>query len=107
MSSEDKPTKSIIATKGAPNLTTAMMNGKASAVAPKLSDDDHVEMEDIISSGPEEIEDDIMQLARIGDVPAMERLFESGKYEATYADKEGITPLHVCIIGRFCSLDGG
>lgn len=40
-------------------------------------------------------EDDIMQLARIGDVPAMEKLFESGDYDATYADVEGITPLHV------------
>jgi hypothetical protein len=88
MSGEDKPAKRV------PNL--AIMNGKGAAVAPKLSDDDHVEMEDIIASGPEEIEDDIMQLARIGDVPAMERLFDGGKYEATYCDDEGITPLHVC-----------
>ncbi len=40
-------------------------------------------------------EDDIMQLARLGDVPAMEKLFESGDYDATYVDDEGITPLHV------------
>lgn len=40
-------------------------------------------------------EDDIMQFARIGDVPAMEKLFESGDYDATYTDGEGITPLHV------------
>jgi hypothetical protein len=97
MSSEDKLTKSTIATKGSPSL--AIMNGKAAAVAPKLSDDDHVEMNDIIASGPEEVEDDIMQLARIGDIQAMEKLFDSGKYEATYCDAEGITPLHVCSIG--------
>lgn len=36
-----------------------------------------------------------MQLARIGDVPAMEKLFESGEYDATYTDDEGISTLHV------------
>jgi hypothetical protein len=97
MSSEDQLTTSTIAPKGAPSL--AIMNGKAAAVAPKLSDDDHVEMEDIIASGPEEVEDDIMQLARIGDIQAMEKLFDSEKYEATYCDAEGITPLHVCSFG--------
>jgi palmitoyltransferase len=40
-------------------------------------------------------ETDIMQIARIGDVQAMEKLFESGRYDATYTDDEGITPLHV------------
>lgn len=40
-------------------------------------------------------EDDIMQVARIGDVPAMEKIFESGEFDATYHDDEGITPLHV------------
>lgn len=39
---------------------------------------------------------DIMQIARIGDVAAMEKLFESEKYDATYCDDEGITALHVC-----------
>ncbi|KAI0480719.1 hypothetical protein GGR56DRAFT_627287 [Xylariaceae sp. FL0804] len=37
---------------------------------------------------------DIMQLARIGDIPAMERLLETSEYDATYTDGEGITPLH-------------
>lgn len=41
-------------------------------------------------------EEDIMQFARTGDVPAMEKLFESGDFDATYTDDEGITPLHVC-----------
>lgn len=40
-------------------------------------------------------EKDIMQLARIGDIVAMEKLFESGEFDATYSDDEGITPLHV------------
>lgn len=38
---------------------------------------------------------DIMHLARVGDVPAMEALFAAGEYDATYTDAEGITPLHV------------
>lgn len=38
---------------------------------------------------------DIMQLARVGDIVAMEKLFESGEFDATYSDDEGITPLHV------------
>jgi hypothetical protein len=44
----------------------------------------------------QEEQKDIMQLARIGDIPGMEKLFESGQSDATYADDEGITPLHVC-----------
>jgi ankyrin repeat protein len=71
--------------------------GKASAVAPKLSDDDHVELEDMLPTGPEvSPEEDIMQLARLGDIQAIERLYDSGKYEPSYCDPEGITPLHVC-----------
>lgn len=69
-----------------------MPNGKASAVAPKLSEDENVEMDDILTQSPE---DDIMQLARVGDIQGMEKLFDSGKYDALYEDHEGITPLHV------------
>lgn len=47
------------------------------------------------SDGQQNQQDDIMQIARVGDVPAMEKLFESGEYDATYSDDEGITPLHV------------
>lgn len=48
------------------------------------------------SPGAPQEQDDIMQLARLGDIQAMERLFETGGYDATYHDDEGITPLHVC-----------
>lgn len=40
-------------------------------------------------------QDHIMQLARVGDIVGMEKLFESGESDATYTDEEGITPLHV------------
>ena len=71
-----------------------MPNGKASAAAPKLSAEDHVELEDILPDEPN-LDEDIMQLARLGDIPAIKQLYDSGKFDATYCDAEGITPLHV------------
>lgn len=46
--------------------------------------------------------EDIMQIARIGEVPAMQRIFEEKKLTARYTDEEGITPLHVRTV--LCSL---
>jgi hypothetical protein len=40
--------------------------------------------------------EDVMQLARLGDIEPMRRLFEQGKSSADFKDSEGITPLHVC-----------
>lgn len=80
------------------NPTKSLVNpdGKASAVAPKLSDDDQMELKDILPAGHEyNPEDDIMQLARLGDVGGIQKLFESGRFDATFADEENITPLHV------------
>ncbi|EKD12887.1 uncharacterized protein L3040_007044 [Drepanopeziza brunnea f. sp. 'multigermtubi'] len=75
--------------------------GKAAAVAPKLSDDDHVEMEDMLPPGPEHSpEEDIMHLARVGDIQGIERLYQSGKFEPTHCDAEGITPLHWAAINN-------
>lgn len=45
---------------------------------------------------PLPVEEDIMQLARLGEVAAVQKLFESKKFNAKYKDEEGITPLHVC-----------
>ena len=39
--------------------------------------------------------EDIMQLARLGEIGPIRTLFEQGKYDATFKDHEGITPLHV------------
>ena len=36
-----------------------------------------------------------MQLARLGNIQGIEKLYESGKFDASYCDAEGITPLHV------------
>jgi hypothetical protein len=57
--------------------------------------DDH-ELEEMDVKTPLPIEEDIMQLARLGEIGAIHKLFESGKFDATYADDQGITPLHVC-----------
>lgn len=43
------------------------------------------------------IEEDLMGLARLGELRAIQKLFDSGKYTATYADEQGITALHVCV----------
>ena len=73
MSDEDKESKSTSAI----GTTAQIMgpNGKATVAAPKLSDDDHVEMEEILSSesaaNPDE---DIMQLARLGDIQVHTRM---------------------------------
>jgi len=36
-----------------------------------------------------------MQLARLGEIGAIQKLFDGGKFDATYKDDQGITPLHV------------
>jgi palmitoyltransferase ZDHHC13/17 len=75
----------------------ALPNGKASAAPPKLTEEG-MEMKDIHNNAKPSlpIEEDLMQLARMGEIGAIQRLFEKGKFSATYKDEEGITPLHVC-----------
>lgn len=70
---------------------------KSAVAEPQL--DDTMELASVAQpdgSAPEvPQEDDIMQLARLGDVTGMEKMFETGEYDATFSDDEGITPLHV------------
>ncbi|KAI1344242.1 hypothetical protein F5Y15DRAFT_365937 [Xylariaceae sp. FL0016] len=73
---------------GAPSTPAA----KGNAVTPKLSSQE-MEMGNL-PGGNASGEPDIMQAARVGDIPAMEKLFESADFDATYTDDEGITPLH-------------
>ncbi|KAH8805592.1 hypothetical protein F5884DRAFT_799941 [Xylogone sp. PMI_703] len=78
-----------------------MPNGKANIATPKLSDDGQVELGDIESPSMDPSPDeDIMQLARIGDIPGIQRLYDSGKFDASYCDAEGITPLHWAAINN-------
>jgi hypothetical protein len=81
------------------------LNGKAAVAAPKLSDDDHVELADMLPGGPAlDPEEDIMQLARVGNIQGIEKLYDSGKFSATYCDEEGITPLHVFALSEILEL---
>jgi palmitoyltransferase len=101
-SPETKPTGAVA--ESSQNNPLMIPNGKSTAAAPKLSDDDHVELKDILPSVPDP-DEDIMQLARVGDIPGIEKLYDSGKFDATYCDDEGITPLHV-FAPSFISLRG-
>lgn len=81
-------------------------SSKSTAAAPMLNSE--MELGSFAGQGQapaaQAAENDIMQIARIGDIPAMERLFEAGTYDATYADDEGITPLHVSPPGTLDNL---
>ncbi|KAF7198524.1 Palmitoyltransferase akr1 [Pseudocercospora fuligena] len=56
---------------------------------------DKVELSDLDSSPPQlPIEQDLMQLARLGELRAIQRLFDSGRYSAKSTDDQGITALH-------------
>jgi len=80
------------------------LNGKATTAPSKATQqDESVELKNMASDSDEvktplPIEEDIMQLARLGEVAAVQKLFESKKYTANYRDEEGITPLHVCCL---------
>jgi palmitoyltransferase ZDHHC13/17 len=57
---------------------------------------ENVELKEMPPAQPSlPIEEDIMQLARLGEIAAIQKLFDSGKFDATYTDEQGITPLHV------------
>ncbi len=77
---------------------------KGDAAMPKLNNE--VEMGDLPGGGGgggKTAETDIMQIARVGDVVAMQKLLEAGDYDATFTDDEGITPLHVGVLLPSCS----
>ena len=75
------------------NNPTSSISGKGSST---LNAD--VELNAIRSDAPNNSVppgEDIMQLARIGEIGAMQSLFTAKKFTANYSDGEGITPLHV------------
>ncbi|KAH0537006.1 hypothetical protein FGG08_006178 [Glutinoglossum americanum] len=70
-------------------------NGKASVAPPGVTVDERVELKDMLPTAPTlPVEEDIMQLARIGELGAMQRLIDGGKFSVNFTDEEGITPLH-------------
>jgi ankyrin repeat protein len=82
-----------------PGAAPAQPSSKSSTAAPQLNN----EMEMGALPG-DNAKPDIMQIARVGDIAAMEKLFETGDYDATYTDDEGITPLHWAAINNQYSM---
>jgi len=63
-----------------------------------IGPDGQVELKEMAPVKPSiPVEEDIMQLARLGEIGAIQKLFDSGKFDANYKDEQGITPLHVCM----------
>ncbi|KAJ5438371.1 Palmitoyltransferase akr1 [Penicillium daleae] len=74
------------------------MNSKGTA-----SPANEVELKTMRSDAPKgsiPLGEDIMQLARIGEIPAMQNLFATKKLTANHRDEEGITPLHWAAINN-------
>lgn len=77
-----------------PNRNTAMAIPQAN----KSGVDGAVELEQMKPSEEEvklPLQEDIMQLAMLGEIGPIQTLIDEGKYSAKHKDKEGITPLHV------------
>ena len=73
-----------------------MLNGKSNAAPPQVSKNEDVELSDIPDTEAKlPLREDIMQLARLGEIGSVQNLFQEGKFKADHRDKEGITPLHV------------
>ncbi|KAH8709994.1 AFG1-like ATPase-domain-containing protein [Phaeosphaeriaceae sp. PMI808] len=63
------------------------------------------EMEDLADKKASlPVEEDVMQLARLGEIGAIQKLFDSGKCDATFKDEQGITPLHWAAINNHYAL---
>ena len=83
------------------------VGGKGRAIPPKATHEDaSVELKTMNSErgaarGSIPLGEDIMQIARIGEFPAMQRLFDEKKFSANHKDEEGITPLDVRISINF------
>lgn len=87
------------------------MSSAAQPEANGLPTGDH-ELENMADKKPSlPVEEDIMQLARLGEIAAIQKLFDGGKFDATYKDEQGITPLHVRLSYildlRVCSRNSG
>lgn len=75
----------------------ARRNSGSATNSPGKDGLDHVELSDLDSSPPQlPIEQDLMQLARLGELRGVQKLFDSGRYNAKSTDEQGITALHVC-----------
>ncbi|GFF85047.1 palmitoyltransferase akr1 [Aspergillus udagawae] len=85
---------------------TSIPAGKGAATPPKVTQQDvSVELKNMRPDrsppkGSIPLGEDIMQIARIGEIGPMQRLFDEKKFTANYQDEEGITPLHWAAINN-------
>ncbi|POR37501.1 Palmitoyltransferase AKR1 [Tolypocladium paradoxum] len=98
MGSPTRPSSTSAASAASAAAPFVQPSSKSTAAAPKLNSE--MEMGSLPADAPPGPANDIMQVARVGDIAAMEKLFESGEYDATFADDEGITPLHWAAINN-------
>ncbi|THZ10058.1 Palmitoyltransferase akr1, ankyrin repeat-containing protein akr1 [Aureobasidium pullulans] len=72
--------------------------------APTSNGNGHLELDDMPSSPIHPIQEDLMALARLGELRSIQKLFDSGKASATSADPQGITALHWAAINGHYAL---
>ncbi|THC91666.1 hypothetical protein EYZ11_008861 [Aspergillus tanneri] len=91
---------------GLSSSSPSVVNGKGTTTFPKVTHEDaSVELKNMKPErggikGAIPLGEDIMQIARIGEIPAMQGLFDEKKFSANYKDDEGITPLHWAAINN-------
>lgn len=91
MQRESLPFCKVLPSLAAPDMASAATRPEADG----RTAGEH-ELDDMADQTPGlPVEEDVMQLARLGEIAAMQKLFDSGKADATYTDDQGITPLHV------------
>ena len=74
----------------------SMPSSKSAPASAETSKMDTVELSSMQNGDTKlPLHEDIMQLARLGEILPIEKLIQDGKYTANYKDHEGITPLHV------------
>lgn len=84
--------------------TPEMASTTAQPESNGLPNNEH-ELDDMADKKPSlPVEEDIMQLARLGEIGAIQKLFDSGRFDATYKDEQGITPLHWAAINNHYAL---
>lgn len=97
MASGPEPPENATGASAASILKSLTTNTKASAALPKVTANAEMELENMgLVEDKLPLHEDIMQLARLGEISPIKHLFNEGKFSADYRDEEGITPLHVC-----------
>ena len=90
-----------MATRDPSTTPEARRNSGSATNSPGKDGLEHVELSDLDSSPPRlPVEQDVMQLARLGELRGIQKLFDSGRFNAKSTDEQGITALHVCF-GQF------